>query len=510
MPGNPMKGAYAKSSKRRMSEATRLRAPSAKSRRKCLPPKTIHTEPKSRKRKLSTAPGGILKQRKWPASHFTTPVLPEPTAPVFDTPLFPKTEIPNQTPQGLPYLFPTEVPATTTPFTQKLPTVQNSAVLFKQTFPKSVPAAPKKRIYGDANLGKPNPQFITPTEKKTKSLLLNPPLLGFNAPGKPRQPPRRTKQVLKDISNIRKPPLRKPSIPTNSKTHHKLSPECEHHIRLLISQGITAEHIRKDVCGRHSLDVNSKVMIYSVSQQTWFSGIVTAIHNDTNGSGEWLKIEYGRLSGRGSSKLVKRFDKEIMPFPAKPDHMSNEEGKVRESWIIGSPVEVHSLSQKRWIPAKVVSIDYDREGEWLRLLYVVNPNNNRKAEKQVKRFSADVRPEVLERKRLMSLPIPIQDCDPVITVDSPLPFDANMSQSTEGHIPLWAQKDNVQAWINDVQDQLDPEDIFPTNPNFKTVDLANMFESSITLATSSGKRHISDRRRTGDWDEFQAKEETLF
>merc|ERR1719228_272429 len=184
-----------------------------------------------------------------------------------------------------------------------------------------------------------------------------------------------------------------------------------------------------------------------------------------------------------------------MPFPSKPDCMSNEEGMIRENWTIGSDVEVHSHSQKRWIPATVVSVDYDREGEWMRLLYVVNQTTNRRAEKQVKRFSLDVRPP----KRVeISFPIPTQPTDPVIQVESPLPFDSDKltRAESESNVPLWAKKENVLAWISEVQDNLDPEEIFPTDSDFRTVDLANMFDKSIILQTQTGQRQLSERRES--------------
>jgi len=361
--------------------------------------------------------------------------------------------------------------------------------------PMEISPMKPKRTYNKPKL------YSTPTDKVISSTKLKMKTTGLPNHKKSRQ---RRHVALKDISNVARlhplAPVHTNSEVKNSQNpHSKLSPECEHHIRILIGQGISAEHIRKDVCGRHSLDVNSKVMIFSVSQTAWFSGIVTAIHHDVS-SGEWLKVEYGRMQGRGSSKLVKRFDKEIMPFPCKPDSMSNDEGRHRENWTIGSDVEVHSHSQKRWISATVVSVDYDREGEWLRLLYVVNQSTNRRAEKQVKRFSQDVRPP----KRVeLSFPIPTQPSDPVIEVESPLPFDSDkLSRSeSESNIPLWAKKENVLAWISEVQDNLDPEEIFPTDSAFRQVDLANMFDKSIILETQTGQRAIGERRETGDWSD---------
>eukprot|EP00494_Astrolonche_serrata_P022496 UN22753 len=214
-----------------------------------------------------------------------------------------------------------------------------------------------------------------------------------------------------------------------------MSPDCERHIRQLLSQGVLPNNIRMDVCGRHSLSSCSKVVIYSNSQVKWFCGIVTDVLNDPN-SGTWLKIEYGNSFGKTSTKLVKRFDKEIMPFPEKPDTMSVQDFKRRNDWIKGDMVQVRSVSQNRWINSKISSIDYDHEGEWLRLQYFVH--ENRKAEKQVKRHSEDVRHKVASPM----LPIPVQPSDPVIAVTVPLDLQSldTSSNDSENNIPVWARK----------------------------------------------------------------------
>ena len=74
--------------------------------------------------------------------------------------------------------------------------------------------------------------------------------------------------------------------------------------------------------------------------------------------------------------------------------MSMEDGKIRDMWTVGSEVQVYSVSQGNWLDACIVSVDYDREGEWLRLVYISNKKHNRRSEKQVKRYSEDVQPKV--------------------------------------------------------------------------------------------------------------------
>jgi len=300
--------------------------------------------------------------------------------------------------------------------------------------------------------------------------------------------------------NVRNPLATKSLFP-NAKMK-EISPSCERHIRQLLAQGSTSSNIRGDVCGRHSLNVHSKVMIYSVSQTSWFCGIITNVIKDPN-SGTWLKVEYRNLIGKASSKFVKRFDKEIMPFQPKPESMSVQEFHVRNDWIIGDQVEVHSVSQNRWTAGRISSIDYDHQGEWIRVVY--QATNNRKVEKQVKRYCKVIRNKV----NAPILPIPVQPEDPVVPITTPAPLDTSSSGDGETHIPLWARKENLDRWITSKQDCMDPEKIFPTDLEFRTVDLVDIFEASMMLETSEGKRPINERRQTADWSHDGLKDQEM-
>jgi len=58
------------------------------------------------------------------------------------------------------------------------------------------------------------------------------------------------------------------------------------------------------------------------------------------------------------------------------------------------------------------------------------------------------------------------------------------------------KKANVDMWISEAQEKMDPEQIFPTDLKFRTVDLADMFESSMLLESNKGQRKLSARRDT--------------
>ena len=62
----------------------------------------------------------------------------------------------------------------------------------------------------------------------------------------------------------------------------------------------------------------------------------------------------------------------------------------RESWKIGTKVKVFSQSNRKWYVGEIVHINTDDQGEWLTVMYVIDPVTSTTRLKQISRYCCDI------------------------------------------------------------------------------------------------------------------------
>jgi len=159
-------------------------------------------------------------------------------------------------------------------------------------------------------------------------------------------------------------------------------------------------------------------------------------------------LDYFHQTGEPPYPIENRIPQEAHEVPVhepgasyRPSAKNYGKGNARTAWRKGSVLEIFSVSQQVWCKGKVQKIFTDTEGEWLQVSYV-NPNGS-KRQKQIKRFSDQLRP-------LETISHDVKHCR-ILEVQNVHPYFFGNNYALQRLISILTDCINIHAEIQTVQ-----------------------------------------------------------